>query len=123
MLGLTRICAGCLVEQVGLDRELLEDMLEAMDGDADAVTAMLREQMSAVGTSAGAAADREPEPEPELSDEALAERYLAGGGGGGGRGSESRVEEGEAPGVSAAMRQAEIMVRPLLCTTQQHDCS
>ena len=95
-----------MVEQVGLDRELLEDMLEAMDGDAAAVTAMLREQ-----ASAAAAADREPEPEPELSDEALAERYLAGGGGGGGRGSESRVEEGEAPGVSAAMRQAEIMVR------------
>ena len=107
---------------MGLDRELLEDMLEAMDGDAAAVTAMLREQMSAVGTSAGAAADREPEPEPELSDEALAERYLpGGGGGGGGRGSESRVEEGEAPGVSAAMRQAEIMVRqpPLHHTAAQ----
>ena len=116
MLGLIRIiCAGCVVEQVGLDRELLEDMLEAMDGDAAAVTAMLREQM--INASAGAAAQREPEPEPEpeLSDEALAERYLAGGGGGGGGGwgSESRVEEGEAPGVSAAMRQAEIMVRRL----------
>ena len=42
-------------------------MLEAMDGDAAAVTAMLREQ-----ASAAAAADREPEPEPELLDEALA---------------------------------------------------
>ena len=106
-----------MVDQVGLDRELLEDMLEAMDGDAAEVTAMLREQ-----ASAAAAADREPEPEPELSDEALAERYLAGGaGGGGGRGSESRVEEGEAPGVSAAMRQAEIMVRqpPLHHTAAQ----
>ena len=111
------MCDGSVLDQAGLDRELLEDMLDAMDGDAAAVTAMLREQIDAA-----AATQCEPEPEPELSDEALAERYLAGGGDGG-RGSESRVEEGEAPGVSAAMRQAEIMVRPLLCTTQQHSCS
>ena len=113
------MCDGSVLDQAGLDGELLEDMLDAMGGDVAQVEAMLREQIE----DAAAATQREPEPEPELSDEALAERYLAGSGGGGGRGSESRPEEGEAPGVSAAMRQAEIMVRRLLCTTQQHHCS
>ena len=66
-----------LAERAGLDAELLDGMLEAMDGDELAVETMLREQIVANP-------ELQPAPalsKPELSEDELAERYLMGGAG------------------------------------------
>ena len=60
-----------LAERAGLDAELLEGMLEAMDGDEAMVEAMLREQAAANPQPPPSPA---PAPAPELSEEELAER-------------------------------------------------
>ena len=69
-----------LAERAGLDAELLDGMLEAMDGDELAVATMLREQVVANPELQPAPAPT-PASKPELSEEELAERYLKGGAG------------------------------------------
>lgn len=68
-----------LSERAGLDAELLDGMLEAMDGDESAVEVMLREQIAANPELQSAPAPAPAPSKPELSEDELAERYLMGG--------------------------------------------
>ena len=68
-----------LSERAGLDAELLDGMLEAMDGDESAVEVMLREQVAANPGLQSAPVPAAAPLKPELSEDELAERYLMGG--------------------------------------------
>jgi hypothetical protein len=68
-----------LSERAGLDAELLDGMLDAMDGDESAVEVMLREQIAANPELQSASVPAPAPSKHELSEDELADRYLMGG--------------------------------------------